>query len=848
LAPLQQYQAKRDFRKTGEPSGRARPARSAQPGGIFVIQKHAATRLHYDFRLEHGGVLWSWAVTRGPSLDPSEKRLAVHVEDHPIEYASFEGTIPKGQYGGGSVLVWDEGTWVPEGDPDAGMKKGHLDFELKGNKLNGRWHLVRLRPRPGEKRDNWLLIKSDDSFARPGEDILIEAPDSVKSGLSIDEIAKISPATWQSRPRGQPVSPPENKQTAKPAKAVKVARLPGFIEPCLATLKPNPPPGREWVHEVKFDGYRMQGQIENGKARLLTRTGLDWTERFGERIPKALAMLNCRNAIVDGEIVVLADNGVSSFSSLQAELSEGRGDRLVYYLFDLLYLDGEDLRGEPLTERKARLQELLGKTDGNGVLRYSEHFVQPGNTMLKHACRMGLEGVVSKRADAPYRSGRGSDWIKSKCTLRQEFVILGYLPSAKTGRDLRSLVVGYREGGELKSAGHVGTGFNATNAADLKKKLDRIKTAAPPISGAAGREKSVVWVKPDLVAEVEFRSWTADGNIRHASFQGLREDKPAEEVVAETARSGQDAGKSEPGEAPPRTNRAATTKARGKSSVNLSNPAKMLWPEAGLTKIGLLEHYERVWPRMERFVVNRPLALVRAPDGVGGGQRFFQKHASPGMPEAVYRAYDPEDKEELLYIKDFNGLSALVQLGVVEIHLWGAAMDALDTPDQIVFDLDPDEGLGVEEVRKATLEVGDRLEQIGLPHLVKTSGGKGFHVVVPLKPKADWATVKTFAHDFAKAMEQSDPRRYTATLSKSARKGRIFIDYLRNARGATTVAPYSTRAKPKATVSVPITWQEVEQGIGPDHFTVDGKPLAEALRKADPWADYEKLRRALKSA
>ncbi|PWJ85567.1 ATP-dependent DNA ligase LigD phosphoesterase module /ATP-dependent DNA ligase LigD polymerase module [Pseudaminobacter salicylatoxidans] len=844
VAPLQQYQAKRDFRRTREPSGRAKPGKSPRPGGIFVIQKHAATRLHYDFRLEHDGVLWSWAVTRGPSLDPSEKRLAVHVEDHPIEYASFEGTIPKGQYGGGSVLVWDEGTWAPDGDPAAGMKKGHIEFELKGNKLNGRWHLVRLRPRPGEKRDNWLLIKGDDAFARPGEDILEQAPDSVKSGLSIDEIGKISPATWQSRPKGKAAAQQETRKAKPVARrgSTRIARLPGFIEPCLATLKSSPPSGAEWVHEVKFDGYRMQAHIENGKTRLLTRTGLDWTERFGERIPKALAMLDCGNAIIDGEIVVLADNGVSSFSALQAALSEGRSERLVYYLFDLLFLDGKDLRSEPLVERKAKLQNLLGNTDGNGVLRFSEHFVQPGQTMLRHACRMGLEGVVSKRADAPYSSGRVGDWIKSKCTLRQEFVILGYLPSDKAGRDLRSLVVGYRGGGELKSAGHVGTGFNAANARDLRETLDGIKTGRAPITGPAGQEKGVVWVKPELVAEVEFRSWTADGNIRHASFQGLREDKPADEVVAETTETAQDAGRDKP----EKRSRASAAKAKGTSSVTLSSPDKVLWPEAGLTKAGLLEHYEQVWPRMERFVVNRPLALVRAPDGVGSGQRFFQKHASPGMPDSIARMSDPHDKEELLYIKDFNGLAALVQLGVVEIHLWGSTIDALDTPDQIVFDLDPDEGLGVNEVRAATLDVRDRLEQVGLPHLVKTSGGKGFHVIVPLKPKADWATVKTFAHDFAKAMEQSDPGLYTATLSKSARKGRIFIDYLRNARGSTTVAPYSTRAKPTATVSVPITWDGVEAGVGPGHFTVDGKPLAKALKDADPWAAYDKLRRALK--
>ncbi|MEP9373208.1 DNA ligase D [Mesorhizobium sp. KR1-2] len=839
MAPLQQYQAKRDFRKTTEPAGRVRRS-SKRPGGIFVIQKHAATRLHYDFRLEHDGVLWSWAVTRGPSLDPSEKRLAVHVEDHPLDYASFEGTIPKGEYGGGSVIVWDEGTWTPEGDPDLGMKKGHLQFELKGNKLNGGWNLVRLTPRPGEKRDNWLLIKSDDIYARRDEDILEEAPESVKSGLTVEEIGKENPAIWHSKPRTN--DPPKAKTKPAPRPG-KVAKLPGFIEPCLARLEARPPTGEAWVHEVKFDGYRMQAHVSACRTKLLTRTGLDWTQRFGPEIPAALAALDCDNAIFDGEVVVLADNGISSFSALQADLSDGRSDRLVYYIFDLLFLNGEDLRSEPLSERKARLDSLLGET-GNAVVRYSEHFLEPGPTMLAHACRMGLEGIVSKRAAAPYRSGRTGDWLKSKCTLRQEFIILGYLPSAKSGRDLRSLVVGYRDDdGKFVSAGHVGTGFNASNTKDLKQKLNLLRTASPPIAGPAAKEKGVVWVKPQLVAEVEFRTWTADRNIRQASFLGLREDKPAEEIIAEILDGGGE--KSRPASRSGSLG-SKTTNNKGDKQVYLSSADKVLWPEAGVTKQDLLDHYERVWPRMERYVINRPLALVRAPDGVGDGPRFFQKHASPGMPGSISSMRDPEDNEEILFIKDFNGLAALVQLGVVEIHLWGATADEIDTPDQIVFDLDPDEGLDTDDVRAAALDVAKRLEEIGLSHLVKTSGGKGYHIVVPLKPKADWTATKTFAHDFAKAMEQSDPKRYTATLSKSARKGRIFIDYLRNTRGATTVAPYSTRAKANATVSVPITWKQVEDGVGPTAFTVGDKALAEALRAADPWADYDRLRRALK--
>lgn len=829
MQTLEQYWAKRDFKKTGEPAGRTPRKKSRTPGGIFVIHKHDATRLHYDLRLEHAGVLWSWAVTRGPSLDPSEKRLAVHVEDHPYDYAGFEGIIPKGQYGAGSVIVWDEGNWVPQGDPAAMMKKGHIEFELKGSKLNGIWHLVRLKRRPKEKRYNWLLIKSSDQAARPGEDILKDAPQSVKSGLTIEDVAAGEDAPKQ-RKAGQSLA----KAAGRPKQ--NSSAMPGFVEPCLARLQATPPAGQEWLHEVKFDGYRVQAHLQGGKIKLYTRTGLDWTGKFGEQLVASLANLPAKQAILDGEIVVVGDKGSTSFSALQAALSDKAGERLSFYLFDLLYLDGEDLREEPLTERKAKLETLLHGA-GNGPLRYSEHFIEPGQTMLKHACRMGLEGVISKRADAPYRSGRGHDWIKSKCTLRQEFVIAGYLPSEKTGRGLRSLVVGYHENGMLRPAGRVGTGFNASSSDMIKARLEKLKTSKSAFEGAAGKEKGVIWVKPELVAEVEFRAWTADGILRQASFQGLREDKPAEEVVAEAPPSDDNIETQKPAK-PSRKGRKSMT------SVTLSSPDKKLWPKAGVTKQGLLEHYEQVWPRMQAFVVNRPLSLVRAPGGIGGPS-FFQKHASPGMHEAIHRMKDPEDGEELLYIDDFNGLAALVQYGVVEVHVWGSTIDAIETPDQIIFDLDPDEGLDVAAVRDATADVKARLDEIGLPSFLKTTGGKGFHVVVPLKPAADWTAVKTFAHDFAHAMEQTSPDKYTATLSKKARTGRIFIDYLRNGRGATAVAPWSSRAKDKATVSVPVEWEDLKK-VTPDAFTIGSKALTAALKAKDAWADYDSHRKALK--
>ncbi|WP_027062088.1 DNA ligase D [Mesorhizobium loti] len=820
MASLEPYHAKRDFKKTSEPAGKV--VRGTKAGGIFVIQKHAATRLHYDFRLEHDGVLWSWAVTRGPSLDPHEKRLAVHVEDHPIDYAAFEGTIPKGEYGGGSVIVWDEGTWMPEIDPAKAMKKGHISFELKGQKLHGLWHLVRLKPRAGEKRDNWLLIKSDDAAARPGGDILKEAPESVKSGLTIEEVGEgkaakgEKPKVWHS-----------NKPAA--AKAKDTSRKLGFIEPQLATLERDAPGGKDWLHEVKFDGYRMQAQIAGTDVRLLTRTGLDWTEKFGGEIAAELAGLKCSDAIIDGEIVVLADSGVSSFALLQQDLSAKRTNRFIYYVFDIMRLDGKDLRTEPLVERKQTLQELLGKQPDNPAVRFSDHFSEPGKIMLEHACRMGLEGVVSKRADAPYRSGRGPTWVKSKCTARQEFVIGGYLLSDKTGRGLRSLLVGFHEDGKLHYAGRVGTGFSTKGANELKKKLDALKAQDSPFDAAVPRGKGLVWVKPELVGEVEFRSWTSDRIIRHASFQGLREDKPAEDVVQEKPKAATSKAKPASG---------GTGKSAGAmTTVKLSHPDKLLWPEEKISKQGLLDHYEQVWPRMEQFVVNRPLSLVRAPDGVGG-PRFFQKHASAGMSDKIARMKDPTDGEEILFIRDFDGVAALVQYGVVEIHIWGCTIDKLEQPDQIIFDLDPDEGVEVKAVREAALDIRSKLDELSLPNFVKTSGGKGYHVLVPLKPSADWEAVKTFTHDFAKALEQGAPDRYTATLSKKARTGKIFVDYLRNGRGSTTVAPYSSRAKKGATVSMPVTWAEIEAGLAPNAFPIGDKTTLAKLAEADPWKGF----------
>lgn len=840
MANLDLYRSKRDFSRTREPKGAAARRQKTQDGGAFIVHKHAARRLHYDLRLEHGGVLWSWAVTRGPSLDAAEKRLAVHVEDHPMEYGAFEGTIPAGEYGAGSVIIWDEGKWLPEGDPARGMEKGHLAFTLEGHKLGGRWHLVRLKPRRGEKRDNWLLIKVDDDFARDDEDILKAAPDSVVSGRSVEEVGE-DPAgdVWSTdeRPaKGRNPRDAKSKPKAPGAKTVRTAKaesepLPRFVEPCLATLQNKPPAGDQWLHEVKFDGYRLQARISGGKVRLYTRTGLDWTDRFGDRIAAALAALPCETALIDGEVVVLGKDGISSFSALQAALSDGETTDLVFYAFDLLHLDGEDLRAEPLLARKERLEELLQAAAPDAPLRYSEHFAEPGQTMLRHACRMGLEGVVSKRAAAPYRSGRGRDWIKSKCTQRQEFVIAGYVPSKNSRNQLGSLVLAYHEDGALKPAGRVGTGFSRKLAADLKKRLDAIAAEAAPFEAPAARERGIVWVKPELVAEIAFGSWTASKTLRHAAFLGLREDKPAGDVIEEKpARAGADELQ--------RTK--AGRKARPETAVTLSNPDKPLWPDIGFTKQNLLDYYASVWERMAPFVVKRPLSLLRAPDGVGG-QVFFQKHAGPGLHKSVARMKD-KDGEELLFIRDFDGLAALVQLGTVEIHVWGARVEAVETPDQVIFDLDPDKGVPVERVREAALSVREHLADLGFESFLKTSGGKGFHVVMPLKPKAGWDAVKTFSRDFAKAMEQAEPKLYTATLSKKARKGRIFIDYLRNGRGATAIAPYSTRARPGAPVAMPAAWGRLSH-LAPDAYKADTIGAGESEDEA--WSGFFESARTL---
>lgn len=849
MADLDRYRAKRDFAATPEPSGadkRKGKGAAMRPEGVFVIQKHAARRLHYDFRLEMDGVLKSWAVTRGPSLVPGEKRLAVHVEDHPLDYGGFEGTIPKGQYGGGNVIIWDRGTWTPIGDPHKAYAKGHMEFTLDGEKLHGRWHLVRMAPRNGEKNENWLLIKAEDAFARPEDapDILEEEPLSVVSGR---DVAALSPDDPPPRKRAEkPAARPAAKSTRKaPTKATgaapetpgarsgtpaslalpkgaKNAPLPAFVPPALATLATKAPAGSRYLHEIKFDGYRIQARVENGAVRLLTRTGLDWTDRFGTGIPAELTRFPIRTALFDGEIVVESGNGATDFSALQADLSEGRSDRFVYYVFDLLHLDGHDLTPLSLKDRKDLLEKLVGE-NGDKV-RYSTHFEDDGALVLSHACRLSLEGVVSKLKNAPYHSGRSRDWIKSKCLERQEFVVGGFVPSTTSRTAIGSLVLGVFEKGKLRHVGRVGTGFTQRVATDLYKLLVSEKTYVSPFAGklTAEETRGVIFVQPLHVAEVEFGAWTGDGHLRHAAFRGLREDKPATDIVREI---------------PVETKTSAP--AAPQRRVRLTHPDRVYWPDVGLTKEGLADYYAQVWRYMAPFVTGRPLALVRCPEGIDG-QRFFQKHPWKGLDKNILQVADPKEKDEAPYlaIRDLDGLIALVQGAALEIHPFGATLANWERPDLLTMDLDPGDDVPWRDVISAAEEVQQRLESKGLSAFLKTSGGKGLHVCAALKPKADWSRLKAFTKQMAEEMAADSPERYVATITKSKRKGRILIDYLRNQRGATAVAPYSTRARPGAPVSMPLAWEELGEAIGPQHFTV-GNALARLMNLGhDPWGDF----------
>ena len=893
---LSLYQSKRDFNKTAEPSGKANIFKAKYPR--FVVQKHDATRLHFDLRLEAGGVFKSWAVTRGPSLDPHDKRLAVEVEDHPLDYGDFEGTIPKGEYGGGTVMLWDRGFWMPaQGeDIEAALKAGELKFALAGDKLKGSWVLVRLaHDRTGKsKRNNWLLIKHRDDYVKAGNDGVISDDDrSVASKRTMAQIsagqgkgptpfmstattAAEADAVWHSRPAGHKPSAasvktfsksPASNSPGKKKRTSSGAAMPEFIAPQLCKIVSRPTSGSGWVHEVKLDGYRIQLRVEGGDPVLYTRRGLDWTEKFSAI---ADAARNLPDAIIDGEVVALDGNGAPDFTALQAALSDRRSKDLVFFAFDLLFADGEDIRGLELAERKAKLKTMLSKLKGSdaGLIRYLEHLSGAGDAVLLSACRLNLEGIVSKRLAATYRSGRTGAWTKAKCRAGHEVVIGGWSGSAKT---LRSLLVGIYRGGHLVHTGRVGTGFNARNTPELLAKLNALQSDKSSFGGdgAPKRGAGVTWIKPKLIAEIEFAGWTGSGMVRQAAFKGLRDDKTAREVRAEKPAKAGVAGLSQPSagkraatkdiNTKPSSSKARTytapsqPKAAGGNvvmGVVISKPDKELWPadhgRAAVTKLDLANYFEAVGPWMIKHLRGRPCSLIRAPDGITGEQ-FFQRHAMAGASNLVEFVTVEGDRRPYLQIDRVEGLIAMAQAGGVEYHPWNCEPGDPSRPGRLVFDLDPAPDVAFASVITAAIELRGRLEKLGLVSFCKTTGGKGLHVVTPLSHAADgWPQAKAFAQAVCSQMVQDSPDRYLIKMTKTLRTGKIFLDYLRNDRMATAVAPLSPRARPGATVSMPLSWSQVRNGLDPQRFTIANVP--KLIANSEAWQDYSESEKSLSAA
>jgi bifunctional non-homologous end joining protein LigD len=824
MSSLKTYREKRDFAKTGEP----RPGKVQKRGKQFVVQKHDARRLHFDLRLELDGVLKSWAITRGPSLVRGEKRLAVQTEDHPMEYLDWEGVIPKGEYGGGTMIVWDRGSWSSEGDPHKALKKGKLDFTLLGKRLKGHWHLVRMQRRPSESKDQWLLIKGSDEFTRrPGDpEIVEEEHTSILSGRSNAELAESGAlrADHAAREKKKSASR-ELRPGLGRLRGARSAILPVFVDPSLATQRKLPPNGANWIHEIKYDGYRLQARMNGGKVQLLTRRSLDWSARF-PTIKQALKPLPVSSALIDGEVVVQDERGLSSFSGLQAQLKSGKYDRMAYFAFDILYCEGRDLRAVPLSERKQVLHQLIGTLPEDSVVKFSDHLEGDGKEILQHACQLGLEGIISKRTDLPYISGRGEHWIKSKCIQGQEFVVLGYVPSTALAGAVASLVLGYYENGRLIHAGRAGTGFSTQQAVALRRQLDALPRARHQFAQTPTRAslKDVKWVEPRVVAEVEYRGWTSDCLLRQASFKGLRDDKVPTEVRLETSL-------------------ANCAPSPVLAEAKLTHPERILWGQQGITKQALAEFYAAIARWILPHVTDRVLTLVRCPSGAEQ-PCFYAKHAWAGLSEHI-RQVDVGDKAPMLAIDDLKGLLALVQVGALEIHPWGSRSGALETPDRIIFDLDPGESVEWSSVISAALEIRDRLKRFRLRSFVKTTGGKGLHVVAPIKPEASWDAVKAFARSVAETMQADTPGLYVAKMTRNLRKGRIFVDHFRNARGATAVAAYSTRARPGAPVSTPLAWDELSPLVRSDHYSALNLQQRLEHLQNDPWQGFFSSRQRL---
>ena len=831
---LKEYQSKRDFTKTQEPSGKA--ATSAGKTYRFVVQKHDATRLHYDFRIELDGVLKSWAVTRGPSDNPEDKRLAVRVEDHPLDYAGFEGTIPEGEYGGGTVMLWDEGTWEPLGDPHEALEDGDLKFRLNGHRMKGEWVLVHMKGRDskrksGPPRENWLLIKHRDEYARDDETLTERFTRSVSTGRDLEGIAKglksrkksgtPDDAVWHSNADKAADNPAPTRRKGK------AAALPDFRPPQLATLVTDVPEGSNWLFEMKYDGYRCLAAISGEQVRLYTRTGKDWTTQFKAIVPP-LSRVTQGTALIDGELCAFDANGRTDFSTLKDHLSNGGA--LTYFAFDLIEQDGESLTRLPLVERKARLEKLLGKIEKSSLVQYSPHVTGNGQKVFDAICREGHEGIIAKEAEAPYRGERTRSWLKVKCGKRQEFVIAGWSPSSRK-KTFASLLIGTWENGKLTYRGRVGTGFDVETAQHLQQQLDsRARKTNPFTNVPRPIARTARWVSPELVAEIGYTEFTPDGILRHPSFLALREDKPAGDVTLDK----------------PEAPRAAPTALDGKTGINaaeaagikLTSPDRVVYPGQGVTKADLVAYYAAVADRMLPYIEGRPLSLLRCPQG-RAKYCFFQKHDTGGFPDAMKSLMIEEkdgEKESYFYIDDLAGLIAGTQMNVLEWHLWGSLTKDVEKPERIIFDIDPDEGLGFEHVRSAAIDIRDELEAWGLESYPLVSGGKGVHVIAPIRPTTGWHEVKGFCKTFAQRLSDKYPDRFTANIRKASRKGKLFIDYLRNERGSTAIAPWSSRSRQGAPAAVPVSWKELETVTAANQFTL--ADAAAQAKQPDPWKGY----------
>ncbi len=849
MARLEEYRRKRNFQRTPEPAGRQRrgPRTRRGPksrGGVFVVHKHAARRLHYDLRLEHDGVLESWAVPKGPSVTPGEKRLAVRTEDHPMEYGDFEGVIPEGEYGGGTVMLWDRGRWREQRRTD-----GRLDFELEGHKLRGRWTLTRMRGRSGKDEDNWLLIKRsdpEDGEPAPQGHAALPEDESVATGRTMDQIAADRSRTWSAEGEAAPAPDPP-----APSRLPRARRdsMPETPRPQLATLVREPPRGPGWLHEIKFDGYRILARVEHGQARLMSRNGKDWTGRF----PEITGLLEDvpADALLDGEVVALGADGSSSFRRLQEALSAKRTERLVYQAFDLLHLDGFDLTATPQAARKRALAEVLESAGlvGSARIRYTDHLDGQGDVFFDNVCRLGLEGIVSKRANAPYREGRNRHWLKLKCTRHEELVIGGYTDPSGGRTGFGALLLGAYHEGRLVYTGKVGTGFSDRQLEDMHRRLAALEVKDSPFRPPP-RERGVHWVRPELVAEVEFAERTRDGMLRHPTFRGLREDREPEEIVVKP-----DAGparESSPVRGGPGHRGRGQNRKQDEAvvaGVKITNPDRVLYPGQGVTKLALARYYEAIGNWILPLLAERPLSLLRCPEGRAKAC-FFQKHPGqtfgPELPRV--RIQEKSGGAEHLYVRRLPDLVALVQMGTLELHVWGSRVSDLEHPDLLVLDLDPGPGVAWSDVLRAARSLNDRLAQLGLAGFPRTTGGKGLHVVVPLEPSLDWDGVKAFARGVAHAHAHDEPRKLTVNMAKSKRQGRIFIDYLRNGRGATAIASYSTRAREGAPVAVPVRWDELGPALTSDRYRLENVRRRLSTLRADPWDGFDQARRPLTTA